>query len=283
MNDASLLDRVVIITGAGSGLGRSMALALAGAGCSIAAVDISVDRLGQLKKEAGNLAGEILSVCLDISEAENCVSIVEETVKTFERVDAVVNNAGVSIAIIHPNFRQENVMFWEVPEDKWDTMFNINTRAPFIIAKTAVPYMIKQKWGRIVNVTTSLDTMIRPAWTPYGPSKAALEAASANWAGDLREKGVTVNVLLPGGPANTNFVPGVSEAERAKLVQPEVMGEPIKWLMSNSSNGITARRFIAHNWDLNLDPLNAAQKASSSIAWESLARQAGESRTTQSV
>ena len=55
MNDASLLDRVVIITGAGSGLGRSMALALAGAGCSIAAVDISVDRLGQLKKEAENL------------------------------------------------------------------------------------------------------------------------------------------------------------------------------------------------------------------------------------
>ena len=84
MNGDLLLDRVVIITGAGSGLGRSMALALAGVGCSIAAVDISVDRLGQLAKEAEKLAGEILPICLDISEAENCVSIVEETIKTFK-------------------------------------------------------------------------------------------------------------------------------------------------------------------------------------------------------
>jgi NAD(P)-dependent dehydrogenase (short-subunit alcohol dehydrogenase family) len=162
----------------------------------------------------------------------------------------------------------------DVPDDKWQTMFDINVTAPFVLAKAAVPHMIAQKWGRIVNVTTSLDTMIRPSWTPYGPSKAALEAATANWAGDLKDTGVTANVLIPGGPANTNFVPGISDAERAKLVQPDVMGAPIEWLLSNASDGVTARRFLAANWDGSLPLDEAVEKASAPIAWQSLGRQA---------
>ena len=274
MNIQHELNRVVIITGAGSGLGRSMTIALAEVGCSVAAVDINIDRLKNLSTETQNLDGEIFPICLDISKARNCISIVKQTLQKFERVDALVNNAGVSIAIINPEFRRNKVMFWDVPEEKWDQMFDINVKASFIIAKAAVPYMIRQAWGRIVNVTTSLDTMIRPSWTPYGPSKAALEAASANWAGDLSDKNVTVNVLIPGGPANTNFVPGITKRERARLVQPDVMKEPIKWLISNESEHFTARRLIAHNWDNNLMPDQAAQMASTSIAWQSLGRQA---------
>ena len=274
MNDHYPLNRAVIVTGAGSGLGRSMAIGLAEVGCSVAAVDINIDRLNDLSNESQTLEGEILPICLDISETPNCISIVEKTLERFERVDALVNNAGVSIAIINPEFRRNKVMFWDVPEDKWDEMFDTNVKAAFILARTAAPFMIKQKWGRIVNVTTSLDTMIRPSWTPYGPSKAALEAASANWAGDLDDKNVTVNVLIPGGPANTNFVPGISQSERAQLVQPDVMKEPIKWLISDASEEFTARRLIAHNWDNNLAPHQAAQAASTSIAWKSLGRQA---------
>ena len=124
------------------------------------------------------------------------------------------------MATIRENFWADNVKFWDVPTDKWEAVFDVNVKAPFMLAKAAVPHMIAGGWGRIVNVTTSLDTMIRPAWTPYGPSKAALEASSANWAGDLDGTGVTVNVLIPGGPADTPFVTLASQPDRSRLIQP---------------------------------------------------------------
>ncbi|MBT5049470.1 MAG: SDR family oxidoreductase [Rhodospirillaceae bacterium] len=274
MNDPSLVDKIVIVTGAGSGLGRAMALALAESGCHVVAVDNIAERLDDLAARADNLPGGMVPLCADLRELENCSAIVEKTLSEFGAVHGLVNCAGVSIAIIRPEFRRDNVMFWEVPDDKWQVMFDLNATAPFLLAKAVAPHMIAQKWGRIVNVTTSLDTMIRPAWTPYGPSKAALEAASSNWAGDLDGKGVTVNVLIPGGPANTDFVPGVTDEERAKLVQPETMGEPVKWLMSDASENFTARRILASNWDDNLAPPEAADQASASIAWRSIGRQA---------
>lgn len=272
MDDSSLDGRVAIITGAGSGLGRSMALALAKSGSRIAAIDIVPERLEQLSEDAGN--GDVLPICMDLSKPQNCPDVVDRTLSAFGSIDALINCAGISISIIRPGFRSDKVMFWDVPDEKWQIMFDINVTAPFMLAKAAVPHMIAQNWGRIVNVTTSLDTMIRPSWTPYGPSKAALEAASANWAGDLKDKGVTVNVLIPGGPANTNFVPGISDKEREKLVQPNVMAEPIKWLLSTASDGVTARRFLASNWEGGLGPNDAAEKASAPIAWQSLGRQA---------
>ena len=272
MDETSLSGRVAIVTGAGSGLGRSMTLALAKSGSRIAAIDMVPERLDQLSEDAGN--GDVVPICVDLTELENCTAVVDKTLSAMGSIDALVNCAGTSISIIRPDFRANNVMFWDVPDDKWQTMFDINVTAPFMLAKAAVPHMIAQNWGRIINVTTSLDTMIRPSWTPYGPSKAALEAASANWAGDLKDTGVTVNVLIPGGPANTNFVPGISDAEREKLVQPDIMGTPIKFLLSTASDGVTARRFLASDWDESLSWEDAAEKASAPIAWQSLGRQA---------
>lgn len=273
MNISKTMEKVVIVTGAGSGLGYAMTRALLQERYRVVAVDRHSGRIKELIDQSGEAEGNLLPMCVDLSDSSSSREVVDKAIAAFGTIHALVNNAGVSNAIVRPNFRHENVMFWDVPEDKWDTMFDINVKAPFLLAKAAVPFMIEQKWGRIVNVTTSLDTMIRPAWTPYGPSKAALEAASSNWAGDLRDKGVTVNILIPGGPANTNLVP-ISEAERSKLIQPEVMGPPIKWLLSEASDGTTARRFIAYNWDQTLKPEEAAKQASYSIAWESLGRQA---------
>lgn len=272
MSDNSLVGKTAIITGAGSGLGRSMTLALAQAGTRVGAVDIVPERLDELKRDVGN--AEVLPICANLCEPERCLEVVENTVSAFGTVDALINSAGVSLSIIRPNFRREKVMFWEVPDDKWHEMFDINITAPFMLAKAVVPHMLTKGWGRIVNVTTSLDTMIRPSWTPYGPSKAALEAASSNWAGDLEGTGITVNVLIPGGPANTNFVPDVTDEERRKLVQPELMGPPIKWLLSTQSDKVTAKRFLATNWDDSLPPEEAAERASAPIAWKSLGRQA---------
>ena len=268
--------KVAIITGAGGGLGRAMTLALVETGVRVAAVDANDELAGRIAKDARDIAGEdhILPICRDIREPDNCAAIVDETLAAFGSVHAVVNNAGIGLAAIRPDFWANNIKFWDVPGDKWEAAFDTNVKAPFMLAKAAAPHLIAQKWGRIINVTTSLDTMIRPSWTPYGPSKAALEACSANWAGDLRDTGVTVNVLIPGGPANTPFVPEASQPDRARLVQPEMMAAPIRWLLSDASDGVTGRRFVANDWDPKLAPEASAEAASAPIGWEGFGRQA---------
>ena len=141
---------------------------------------------------------------------------------------------------------------------------------PLALANAVVPEMMRQGWGRIVNVTTSLGTMLNGGSPTYGPSKAALEALSAIMAKDLDGTGVTVNVLFPGGITNT---PMVSESgfDRAKMIQPEVMAPPLLWLVSDAAEKVTGRRFIAVHWDTKLPPEEAAEKAGAPVAWTSIA------------
>ena len=268
--------KVAIVSGAGGGLGRAMTLALVDSGARVAAVDVSRERAERIVRDARAAAGGdcALAVCRDLRDPASCAAIVEETLAAFGSLHAVVNNAGIGMATIRENFWADNVKFWDVPTDKWQAVFDINARAPFMLAREAVPHMIARGWGRIVNVTTSLDTMIRPAWTPYGPSKAALEASSANWAGDVEGTGVTVNVLIPGGPADTPFVPLSSQPDRSRLVRPERMAPPIRWLLSDASDGVNGRRFVANDWDPGLPAAEAAERASAPIAWKGFGRQA---------
>jgi NAD(P)-dependent dehydrogenase (short-subunit alcohol dehydrogenase family) len=146
----------------------------------------------------------------------------------------------------------------------------VHTTAPLALANAVVPEMMRQGWGRIVNVTTSLGTMINPGFPTYGPSKAALEALSAIMAKDLDGTGVTVNVLVPGGITNT---PMVSESgfDRAKMIQPQVMVSPLLWLVSDAAAKVTGRRFLGVHWDSSLPPEQAAEKAGAPVAWTSIA------------
>jgi NAD(P)-dependent dehydrogenase (short-subunit alcohol dehydrogenase family) len=146
----------------------------------------------------------------------------------------------------------------------------VHTTAPLLLAGAVVHDMVAAKWGRIVNVTTSLGTMIRAGLSPYGPSKAALEALSAIMAKDLEGTGVTVNVLVPGGVTNTGMVRDFGVDPR-DMIQPEVMAPPLVWLLSDAADGVTAQRFLAVHWDPKLPPEEAAEKAGAPIAWTSIA------------
>lgn len=276
MAEASPAGRVAIVSGAGGGLGRAMTLALVEAGARVAAVDANRDLAERIVADARKAAGGdcAVPICRDLRDPDGCAAAVDETLSAFGGVHAVVNNAGIGMATIRENFWADNVKFWDVPTDKWQAVFDVNVKAPFMLAKAAAPRMIAGGWGRIVNVTTSLDTMIRPAWTPYGPSKAALEASSANWAGDLDGTGVTVNVLIPGGPADTPFVTLASQPDRSRLIRPERMAAPVVWLLSDASDGVNGRRFVANDWDPDIPADEAAEAASAPIAWKGFGRQA---------
>ena len=260
-------ETVAIVTGAGGGLGAAMTAALAEAGHLVTAFDVNEAALSRLGRESAGDAARILPVAGDIRSSEACAEAVGRTVDRFGRLDMLVNNAGVGLSSIREDYYVDNIMFWEVPDDRWDAIVDINVKGAFVMAKAALPALRKGGWGRIVNVTTSMDTMIRRGWTPYGPSKAALEACSAIWARDLEGTGVTVNVLVPGGPADTGMVPPASAPDRKALVPPGIMKAPVKWLASRDSDGFTGRRIVAACWDGTLPGTAAARNASWPAAW----------------
>jgi NAD(P)-dependent dehydrogenase (short-subunit alcohol dehydrogenase family) len=152
-------------------------------------------------------------------------------------------------------------------------VIDTNVNGPFLMARAAVRSMLRQRWGRIVNVSMNHETMRRAGFSPYGPSKAAVESETIIWAQDLAGTGVTVNALLPGGATLTGMIPaGVPDMVRTSLLDAGVMVAPLLWLASPASDGVTGKRLIANRWRSDLDPSAAAEAASEGAGWPGASR-----------
>ncbi len=274
---AGILDgKVAIVTGAGRGIGRVMALGLIEAGACVAAAEIDQDVLDETQSAAEERGGgeRFLALLADITRDDSGPKIVRATTERFGRLDILVNNAGTNISMFRPRDVKDTARFWDVTPEQFRRIMDVNVVATFLMMRAALPVMLKQRWGRIINVTTSLDMMWRAEMQPYGGSKAANEAHLLAMAIELKDTGVTANVLVPGGPANTRMVPPGSAPDRSKLIDPAVMVAPLIWLCSNAADGVTGQRFIAARWDKNLPPEQAAKQAGAPAAWQQLGLQA---------
>jgi NAD(P)-dependent dehydrogenase (short-subunit alcohol dehydrogenase family) len=265
--------RVAIVTGAAGGIGRAMTRGLLAAGIRVAGVDRDRDPLEALAASAGEQgkAQDLLTIRTDLTNDSATDEITRATRARFGRIDILVNNAGIGPGSIRPDSWQRPLKFWEITPDQWRRFVAVHTTAPLALANAVVPEMMRQGWGRIVNVTTSLGTMLNAGSPTYGPSKAALEALSAIMAKDLGGTGVTVNVLVPGGVTNTPMISDVAGFDRGKLIQPEIMAPPLVWLVSDAAGNVSGRRFLAIHWDPALPPEQAAEKAGAPVAWTSIA------------
>jgi len=265
--------RTAIVTGAAGGIGRELVLGLLGNGLKVAAVDRTAQGLAELTELAQQRqhGANLLTIEADLARDEAIDEIVATARGRFGTIDILVNNAGVGQAAMRTDNRQRPIKFWEVTPDQWKLFVAVHNNAPMALSRALVHDMMRQKWGRIVNITTSLGTMIRGGSPTYGPSKAALEAFSAIMAKDLAGTGVTVNVLVPGGVTNTPMVPLEAGFDRAEMIQPAVMAPPLNWLVSDAAAGVTGRRFLAVHWDPSLPPEEAAGKAGAPVAWSDIA------------
>ena len=266
-------ERVAIVTGAAGGIGRALVGGLLGAGLRVAAVDRDAGGLALLAEHARERqqGANLLTIEADLARDEAPAEIVMAARARFGTIDILVNNAGVGQATIRTDNRQNPIKFWEVTPEEWRLFVAVHNNAPMALSRAVVHDMMARGWGRIVNVTTSLGTMIREGSPTYGPSKAALEAFSAIMAKDLAGTGVTVNVLVPGGVTNTLMVPLEAGYNRGEMIQPEVMAPPLVWLVSEAAAEVTGRRFLAVHWDPQLPPAEAAEKAGAPVAWTSIA------------
>ncbi|ANF32164.1 short-chain dehydrogenase [Leifsonia xyli] len=271
MTTTSLEGTVAIVTGGGRGLGQAMARGLARAGANV--VISAARQAEEIRRVADAIntdlgAARVLALQADVTREADCRRLVDEAVTAFGGLHILVNNAGRGMKYVSDAFLTEPTRFWEVDGDTWRTIVDTNVNGPFLMAKAAVPYLLEQGWGRIVNITMNHDTMRRAGFSPYGPSKAALESETVIWAQDLAGSGITVNGLLPGGATDTGMIPeGVSAAVRSRLLQPEVMVEPLLWLASDASAAVTGARLDAARWDSTLPPNQAAAAALEPAGW----------------
>ena len=271
MKTATVEGKVAIVTGGGRGIGHAMTLGLARAGAGV--VISAARQTDEARTVADDINAElgarrVLALQADVTREADCRRLVDEAIATFGGLHILVNNAGRGMKYVSPTFLTEPTRFWEVDSDTWRTIVDTNVNGPFLMAKAAVPHMVHQRWGRVINITMNHDTMRRAGFSPYGPSKAALESETVIWAQDLLGTGVTVNGLLPGGATDTGMIPdGVPEAVRRQLLRPEVMVEPLLWLASEAAAGITGTRLNAAHWDSTLPAERAAAAALENAGW----------------
>ena len=164
MADNQIAGRVAIVTGGGRGLGRAMAIGLARAGAYVIAT--AAHHRGEIDavtREVEQICGEarVLPILADVTQEQDCVRTIEAALERFGRLDILINNAGRGMKYVSQAFMTEPTRFWEVSPQTWRMVIDTNVNGPFMMARHAVPAMLKAGWGRIVNVSVSQGTMRR--------------------------------------------------------------------------------------------------------------------------
>ena len=241
---APVLDGVrALVTGGTSGLGLAMSQALADAGARV----VLTGRTEQRVQEAASRIGDLVTgLVMDVRDEQSVSAGVDRALAVLGGIDVLVNNAGIGMRTVNPDFMTEPAGFWQVSPDGFRDLFATNVLGYFLVARAVVPHMLEAGRGKIVNISVNEATMRRGGFTPYGPSRAATDALSHIMAADLAGTGIDVNLLLPGGATRTGMTPdSTPEDVRATWLDPAIMGPPICWLASRASDGITDQRIVA--------------------------------------
>ena len=210
-NDSTLIKgQVAIVTGASSGIGYATSLAIAKAGAKVAIAARRTDRLQQLKNEIEKSGGECIVVSCDVSKKNDCDKLIDETVKKWGRLDILVNNAGLMPLSFVKSLKV----------DEWEKMVDVNIKGVMYCTAAAIPHLIKQNSGHIVNISSIAGRVVFPAGSVYCATKYAVRAFSE---GLRQELSVRHNIRV------TTIEPGVVETELTNTITDKALDSFVKY------------------------------------------------------
>ncbi|MEB3101776.1 SDR family NAD(P)-dependent oxidoreductase [Ferviditalea candida] len=201
-----LKGRTAIVTGAGQGMGEAIAIAYAkeGADLSLNIYGQSQAKLKALTDELSSYGGKVIVTEGDITKTEVVRSLIESTVCTFGRIDILVNNAGILT----------QSLIQDMSIEMWDRMLEVDLKSVFLTTRLAVPYMIEQRWGRIINMASQLGQKGGIELSHYAAAKAGVIGFTKSVALELGQYGITANCIAP-GPIETQMVADIDENWKA--------------------------------------------------------------------
>jgi len=230
---------VAIITGASRGLGRALASRFAKEGARVVMCSRNAAAVEEAAREIRRGGAEVVALKADVAAERDVDRLISTTLKTFARIDVLVNNAG----ILTPRAPLQQVRVTD-----WDISMAVNLRGPFLCMRAVLPHMLAKRQGSIINISSGAGKREAPQWGPYAVSKFGIEGLTLVAAGETRGSGVRVNAVNPGGTRTAMRAAAYPDEDPMTLPSPNEITGIFVYLASDASRKVTGQSLDAQAW-----------------------------------
>ncbi len=232
-----LSGKVAIITGGARGIGREIALRLAEAGATVVVSDVADAE--PAAEEIRKMGHQSLAVAADVTSTSDVAGMVEKVTAEFGRIDILVNNAGIA----------RDQLLMRMSDEDWEVVINVNLKSVFLCTRAVLRQMVKQRWGRIVSISSIVGIVGNPGQANYASSKAGIIGFTKTIAREVGSRGITVNAIAPGFIVS-KMTEQLSEEQKSEMLKriplgflgtPRDVAEAVAFLSSEEARYITGQ------------------------------------------